>query len=78
MKIIGIQRNVSFKYGDDTFSGTNIYTGETRDNVEGTLSQKFFFNSAKECHKVVESLKVGDEIRIYFNQYGKPDGIQKV
>lgn len=78
MKVIGIQKNVSFQYNGQTFTGTNLYTGDQKEGVEGIVSQKFFFNSSKECHKVIDTLKVGDEVRIYFNQYGKPDGVQKI
>ena len=78
MKIIGIQRNVTFKYDGNSFTGTNIYTSEERPDVEGVVSQKFFFNSSKESYKVIEGLKVNDNIRIYFNRYGKPDSVEKL
>ena len=75
MQIVGIQRNVTFKFDGNVFTGINLYCALERDGVEGHVTEKHFVNSSKECFGLANSLKVGDQVNIYYNRYGKIDAI---
>lgn len=78
MKVIGIQRNVTFKMENNTFSGINIFCAVERDGVEGFATEKIFVNTTKDCFKVAVNLNLHDEINCYYNRYGKIDAIVPV
>lgn len=75
MKVLGIQRGVSFKIDGREFSGLNLYCAIKRDHVEGHATEKIFINMSKDCYAVASGLKVGDEIETYYNRYGKVESI---
>ena len=75
MKVIGIQRNVSFKMEGNQFNGINIYVSSPKDGVEGVATEKLFINSNKECYAAAIGLKINDNISVYYNKYGKVDTI---
>ena len=70
VEILGIKRYVSFipKDSKDKIEGTNIYSRHLENGVEGYMCEKFFLN-AKTFD--TSGLKVGDELDIQFNRYGK-------
>lgn len=43
------------------------------DGCFGKGTKKFYFGNSKSCYDKVLDLKVGDQIEIYFNQYGRPE-----
>ena len=70
MKVIGFQRR-SFK-GDDgqQVSGVNVYLSYPLDKGEGQGAERVYLTDAKlaECGY---TLKVGDEVNVWYNRYGK-------
>ena len=77
MKIIGI-RPLSFTGEDKTqISGRNIYLSYPLEKGEGLGSERIFVTDAK-LNKWLYQPKVGDEVTISYNRYGKCDGMSKV
>ena len=76
MKIIGI-RPTSFK-GDkgDTITGINVYVTYPLEKGEGLASERIFLVDEK-VSKWAYRPKVGDEINVSYNRYGKCDGMMK-
>jgi len=74
MTIVGI-RPSSFK-GDqgDTITGKNIYLTYPLENGEGTGTDRVFFTNSK-LMKIGYIPKVGDDVRVEYNRFGKPSGI---
>lgn len=74
MKVIGFRRS-SFK-GDDgqQVSGVNVYLSYPLDKGEGQGSERVYLTDAKlaECGYTP---KVGDEVKLEYNRYGKCSGI---
>ena len=75
MKVLGVQRGVSFKVDGREFSGLNLYCGIKRENVDGLATEKIYVSLSKDCYSVAAGLKVGDEIEAYYNRYGKVESI---
>ena len=77
MKIIGI-RPSAFK-GDkgEEISGKNIYMTYPLEKGEGLGSERVFVMDDK-MEKWTYEPKVGDEVSISYNRYGKCDGMMKV
>lgn len=77
MKIIGI-RPSSFK-GDkgETISGMSVYMTYPLDKGEGLGSERVFLTDAKVFGWTYKP-KVGDEVRLEYNRYGRCDGMEKV
>ena len=73
MKVIGIQKNVSFNYDGTNFQGLNLYTSEEKNGVEGFVTNKFFINKDKPIYKDAIEVKLGDEISFNYNRFGKPE-----
>lgn len=73
MKIVGIQRGVSFKIDGNTFSGINLFGAVERPGIDGVATEKIFVNSEKECFAAAASLSVGDDVDVYYNRFGKVD-----
>lgn len=67
-KIVGIKRTVlKFKDGN-TCAGAFLHCTEEREDVEGVAVENFFISASK-LGKY--SPRLGDEITIYYNRYGK-------
>lgn len=76
MKIIGI-RPSSFTGEDKTqISGKSIYLTYPLDKGEGLGSERIFVMDAKLSQWPYQP-KVGDEVRVLYNRYGKCDGMEK-
>lgn len=77
MKIIGI-RPTSFKgdKGDDV-TGKNFYVTYPLENGEGLGAERIFLTAAK-LNKWSYQPKVGDEVSISYNRFGRCDGISKL
>ena len=76
MKIIGI-RPSSFS-GDrgDAVSGRNICLTYPLEKGEGLGSERIFVTDAK-LNQWPYQPKVGDEVQVFYNRYGKCDGMVK-
>lgn len=76
MKIIGI-RPTSFK-GDngENVSGKNIYLTFPLEKGEGLGAERIFLTEAK-LSKFPYQPKVGDEVSVSYNRYGRCDGMEK-
>lgn len=76
MKIIGI-RPSEFK-GDkgELITGKNIYFSFPLEKGEGFGSERVFLTDDK-TEKWTYKPKVGDEVRVSYNRYGKCDGMEK-
>ena len=76
MKIIGI-RPTQFKgdSGDDV-SGKNFYLTYPLGKGEGLGSERIFITDAK-LNKWTYQPKVGDEVNVQYNRFGRCDGMTK-
>lgn len=76
MKIIGI-RPSNFK-GDsgDSVSGKNFYLTYPLEKGEGLGSERIFLTDAK-LNKWEYQPKVGDEVNVSYNRFGRCDGMAK-
>lgn len=76
-KVIGFRKS-SFK-GDsgDQLSGVNLYVSFPLDNGEGNGAERVFLLDRRlaECGYVP---KLGDEVRVEYNRFGKAAGVYKV
>ena len=78
MKIIGI-RPSSFSAREDEskqVSGKNIYVTYPLEKGEGLGSERIFVTDAK-LNKWAYQPKVGDEVNVSYNCFGKCDGMSK-
>ena len=76
MKIIGI-RPSNFTGADNTeISGKNIYLAYPLEKGEGQGAERIFVTDAK-LNKWMYQPKVGDEVNVSYNRYGKCDGMSK-
>lgn len=74
MKVIGFRRS-SFKGTDgEPISGVNIYLTGPLDKGEGQMSDRVYLTDTRlaECGYTP---KLGDEVKIEYNRYGKCSGI---
>lgn len=78
MKVIGIQKGVKFQIDGNEFRGVNLWFSYSRDGVEGVATEKVFVNETKPYYPNVLSLKLGDEVNVTYNRFGKPDNIVPV
>lgn len=79
MKIIGI-RPSSFSAREDEskqVSGKNIYLTYPLEKGEGHGSERIFVTDAK-LNQWPYQPKVGDEVNVSYNRYGRCDGMAKV
>ncbi len=76
MKIIGI-RSSNFK-GDngDPVSGMNVYLTFPLEKGEGLGAERIFLTDAKLKGWTYQP-KVGDEVNVSYNRYGRCDGMTK-
>jgi len=76
MKIIGI-RPTHFKgnSGDDV-SGKNFYVTYPLEKGEGFGAERIFLTDAK-LNKLEYQPKVGDEVNVSYNRFGRCDGMFK-
>ncbi len=76
MKIIGI-RPSSFT-GDDKsqISGENVYLTFPLEKGEGLGAERIFVTNSK-LNKWTYQPKVGDEVNVSYNRYGRCDGMTK-
>ena len=77
MIVIGIQRNMQFKAQDgNLITGMNLFVTTEKNNVEGLACEKVFISGTKECFpELVKGLKVGDEVQLLYNRYGKVESV---
>jgi len=76
MKIIGIRpSNFKGDNGDDV-SGKNIYLTFPLEKGEGQGAERVFLTDAK-LNKWTYQPKVGDEVNVSYNRYGRCDGMTK-
>ena len=78
MKIIGI-RPSSFSAREDEskqVSGKNIYVTYPLEKGEGLGSERIFVTDAK-LNKWEYQPKVGDEVNVSYNRFGRCDGMSK-
>ena len=77
MKIIGI-RPSSFTGADKTqISGRNIYLTKPLEKGEGLGSERIFVTDAKLSQWPYQP-KVGDEVNVFYNRFGKCESMSKV
>jgi len=76
MKIIGI-RSTSFKgeHGEQV-SGMNVYLTFPLEKGEGLGAERIFLTDAK-LGKFPCQLKVGDEVNVAYNRYGRCESMEK-
>lgn len=73
MKIIGIQKS-SFDTKDGKhISGCFLFLTEERSNVQGVATERIFLSDDKLCGY---SPSIGDEIKPYYNRFGKVDFVE--
>lgn len=76
MKVVGIQRNMNFKAQDgNQVTGMNIYLTQEKHNVEGVATDKVFVSSTKECYASLANLKIGSEVQLLYNRWGKVESV---
>lgn len=78
MKIVGVQKGVSFKIDGKEFRGLNLFGLVERNGVDGSATEKVFVNETKECYPLALTLKVGDTVLCAYNRFGKIDSISVV
>lgn len=72
MKVVGT-REVDFKDKDgNAIKGVNVYVEYSYDKVTGVVAEKIFLSAAKLGSY---SPKVGDDISVVYNKYGKVDHV---
>lgn len=75
MKIIGI-RPTTFKGDSGDVSGKNFYVTYPLEKGEGHGSERIFVTDAK-LNKWTYQPKVGDEVDVSYNRFGKCAGMAK-
>lgn len=70
-KVIGIQKNVTFKIDGNDWCGISLFLSEERENVVGVATEKIFVGSTKPCFDIANKLNLGDMVQTYFNRFGK-------
>lgn len=74
MHVIGYQ-NVSFtpKGESQAINGVTLYLTEEREKVEGLATDRVFVSERKLGSYFPQ---LGDNIRLFYNRYGKVDGVE--
>jgi len=76
MKIIGYQHsNFTVKDTGAKISGYILYLSEARDGVTGVATERIFLSNNRIGNYVPN---LNDNIRIYWNKYGKVDSIDLI
>ncbi len=75
MKIIGI-RPTAFKGDSGSVSGKSLYVTYPLEKGEGHGSERIFVTDAK-LNQWPYQPKVGDEVNVSYNRYGRCDGMAK-
>lgn len=73
MKVIGIQNSSFVTKDGKQISGMFLYLSEERSNVQGVATERIFLSEDKLSGY---SPVVGDDIRPYYNRFGKVDFIE--
>lgn len=80
-KVVGIQRNVSFKYDGVDYNGIRLFCTDSdteRPGLEGlSTSADFIGDHKKELFAIAETLELGDEITVIRNKWNKVEAIMK-
>ena len=76
MRIVGMRRSEFDTRDGKHIAGTSIYCTYHDDRVTGEAVEKIFVTDEK-CPDV-GALQLSDEIKVYYNKYGKVDGIELV
>lgn len=74
MKIIGIRPSSFPGSNNETISGKNIYLTYPLEKGEGFGSERVFVTDEK-ASKWAYVPKVGDEVQVQYNRFGKCDGM---
>ena len=75
-KIIGIRPSEFKGDGGDTITGKNIYLTYPLDKGEGFGSDRVFITD-KKLQDWTYKPKVGDEVKLEYNRYGRCSGMEK-
>lgn len=74
--VIGIKRNMSFAGNDGKkVEGLKLYVTCPDDKVDGLMTDSFFIPTSSHVFVTANCLKPDMSIDIYFNRYGKIDGV---
>lgn len=57
-------------------TGYQFYLGEERKDADGWTTQKGFYLSDAKLADYAPT--VGDEVEVFYNQYGKPNGLRVI
>ncbi len=76
-KIIGIRPSSFTGQDGSQVSGKNIYLTEPLEKGEGLAADRVFITDAKLSQWTYQP-KVGDEVRLEYNRYGRCSGMEKV
>lgn len=72
-KVLGYSRK-HFTFDDGrSCDGCYLYLGEDRRDTVGVATERVFLSDAKLDGY---NPSVGDEIKVYYNRYGKPDSLE--
>ncbi len=74
MTIVGIRPSNFIGGRGDPVSGQNIYLTYSLEKGEGMGTDRVFFTDNK-LMQIGYIPKVGDEVRLEYNRFGKPSGI---
>lgn len=73
MKVLGFE-NKSFTFDDGrSVNGMYLYLGDESPKVTGMRTERVFMSDGRLAGFVP---KVGQNVRIFYNRYGKPDTIE--
>lgn len=76
MKIIGIRPSSFTGDNKEQINGKNIYVTYPLDKGEGLAAERLFITEDKLAHWTYKP-KVGDEVKVEYNRYGKCVGMDK-
>jgi len=77
MKVIGFTRNSFVGRDGNNINGINLYVSHPIvNNGEGVSVENIYLSDAK-LSRCGYSPKIGDEVQVYFNRYGKVEMIVK-
>lgn len=74
MKIVGIKHStIKFKDGNQV-TGYNLFLSEPREGVQGVATESVFVSDQRIAPY---SPVLGDNVRIYYNRWGKVESVMK-
>ena len=77
MQVIGFSKNEFTPKGESNpILGYNLYLTEKKQNVTGLACERVYLSQKKmDACLNGKQIKIGDEIRLYYNKYGKVEEI---